>query len=237
MSITLAELAAPLRECGSEVLSLAAPMLRYRSLNTTEYVAASMDWCAQVWMSVEDLPGYDGEQVCVGCVDFLTIRLGRELIGDDVLDSHSQDAVEFAPLFEGAWLAGAVAEQFDATTINDVLVVLSVELASPLRGHRLGAWMVSEISDRMLSSHDGLIVLSPAADTPPSDQLAARRLERYWRTAGVAPIAAHPRFLGQASAYTTLEDAREGLAATADLRLQVTAAELPHHNDHHRDHQ
>ncbi|WP_157129229.1 hypothetical protein [Nocardia amamiensis] len=224
MSMTLAEVAEHVRRSGGNTVTLDAATVRYRSVNTCEYDAC-LDWCAQLWMSVEDLDGYE---LCVGCADFLTIRLGRELVAANVLDSYSRAAVEFSPLFDGEWLNDAVQDQFDATPINDVVVVLPAELAPPVRGHQFGAWMISEISDRMLSSHDGVVVLTPVAEhTDPictPDQLATARLSRYWRTCGLVPITAYPEFLAQSSAYTHLEDARTALADVArrDITIAVT---------------
>ncbi|MFX0578771.1 hypothetical protein [Nocardia nepalensis] len=229
MSMTLAEVAEHVHRSGNDTVTLGGPTVRYRSMNISEYDAC-MDWCAQAWMSVEDLDGYEDEWVCVGCADFLTIRLGRELVADNLLDSYSQTAVEFSPLFDGDWLDTAVQDQFDATPINDVVVVLSAELAPPVRGHQFGAWMISEISDRMLSSHDGLVVLTPVPEhnnpVGPPDQLATARLSCYWRTCGLVPVTAHPEFLAQSSAYTHLEDARTALTDVARRDITVTVTDL-----------
>ncbi|WP_067837326.1 hypothetical protein [Nocardia lijiangensis] len=168
-------------------------------------------------------------RVCVGCIDFLTIRLGQELVADNVLDSYSQTAEEFSPGFDGDWLDDDV-QEFDATPINYVVVVLHAEVVPPLRGHQLGAWMLTEIAYRMLSSHDGLIVLSPTPDdadpTSLAGQRATRRLSGYWRSCGLVPIPTHPGFLAQASAYTALGAARRALTSVADHQITLTAAEL-----------
>ncbi|WP_157124326.1 hypothetical protein [Nocardia pseudovaccinii] len=227
---TLREIAEQAQNDGRETLSLGGPLVRYRSINTSEFDAC-MDWCAQLWMHVDE---YDDTAVCVGCIDFLTIRLGREHVGADILDSYCQGAVEFSPLFDREWLDEQVQQQFEATPINDVLVVLTAQLAPPVRGHQLGAWMISQISDRMLSSHDGLIVLSPISDqtdgTSTVGRRARQRLDRYWRTSGLVPIDAHPEFLGQATAYNALDKARTALAPVAaqDITVAVQAIRRYH---------
>ncbi|WP_433664712.1 hypothetical protein ACQPW1_22730 [Nocardia sp. CA-128927] len=196
VSTTLAELAQQIRPTGTDSIALGGATVRYRSLNTSEYDPC-MDWCAQLWMTVDAPEGYDDTWLCVGCVDFLTIRLGRELVGADLLDSYSQAAVEFSPLFDGVWLDDAVQQQFDATPVNDIIIVLSAELAPPVRGHQLGAWMISEITARMLSSHDGMVLVSPVPDqTDPlrhPDQLARTRFEvppKWWTGGYAAEVAA-----------------------------------------------
>lgn len=228
---TLREMAEQVRSQGNETVSLSGPLVRYHSMNTSEFDAC-MDWCAQLWMHVDE---YDNAAVSVGCIDFLTIRLGREHVGVDILDSYSQAAVEFSPLFDREWLDDEVQEQFDATPINDVLVVLTADLAPPVRGHQLGAWMISEISDRMLSSHDGLIVLSPVPDETDGRSAAWRRaverLGRYWRTSGLVPIEAHPEFLGQATAYNALGNARKALAPVANRDITVEVQTLMRYNE------
>ncbi|MET8779021.1 hypothetical protein ABZV58_28795 [Nocardia sp. NPDC004654] len=169
--MTLAELAAHARRSGADTVRLSMPTARYRSLNISEYDAA-LDWCAQLTMSVDDPAEVEDERVCVGCIDFLTIRLGEEHVADNVLDSYSQTAEEFSALFDGNWLDDDIQQQFDATPINDAVVVLHAEVAPPLRGHQLAAWMLTEIAYRMLSSHDGLIVLSPTPDDVDPTSLA-----------------------------------------------------------------
>ncbi|WP_435592154.1 hypothetical protein [Nocardia sp. bgisy118] len=176
---------------------------------------------------MEELDGYE---LCCGCLDFLTIRLGRELIADNILDSYSQTAVEFAPLFDGLWLDEAVQEQFDATLINDVVVVLDAQLALPLRGRQLGAWMLSEVAGRMLSSHDGLVVARPIPDdTDPNThagRMATERLTQHWRSCGLVPVTGHQEFLAQASAYTALGSARAALDRIADRDITLTADQM-----------
>lgn len=80
----------------------------------------------------------------------------------------SQDTAHFAGLFEGEEVAQAVRDQFDDEWFKRVLIFTLVDVAAPLRGHRLGAWLVAEVIARMASPVDSLVLLYPVAGGPQS---------------------------------------------------------------------
>ena len=70
---------------------------------------------------------------------------------------------------------------------STVLILLTVLVAEPLRGHDLGAWLAAEVIARMASVTDTLVLLYPypAGETPEdvSEIQAIDALNRYWRKA------------------------------------------------------
>ena len=90
---------------------------------------------------------------------FETIRLGEHSIAD-MLDSLSQDAENFADLFDGKYVADSVQDQF-REPFNTALILLTVLVAEHLRGHDLGAWLAAEVIARMGSVSDTLVLLYP----------------------------------------------------------------------------
>jgi hypothetical protein len=77
-----------------------------------------------------------------------------------MLDSLSSDAENFAGLFDGKYVADSVQQQFQEP-FNTVLILLTVFVAEPLRGHDLGAWLAAEVIARMASVSDTLVLLYP----------------------------------------------------------------------------
>jgi hypothetical protein len=131
--------------------TLFAPEIRYRSTNDSQFDPC-MDWRAEMVLGRLDVSDYP--DVLGGYVDFLTIRLGEESI-PVMLDSLSSDAENFAGLFDGRFVAYSVQDQFEEP-FNSVLILLTVFVAEPLRGHDLGAWMVAEVISRMASAQPSL---------------------------------------------------------------------------------
>jgi hypothetical protein len=122
----------------STATTLCAPTVRYASTNDSQFDPC-MDWRAELWLG--HLDTVDEPDVLGGYADFLTIRLGEHSIAD-MLDSLSQDAENFAGLFDGKYVADSVQEQFQEP-FNTVLILLTVLVAEPLRGHDLGAWLAA----------------------------------------------------------------------------------------------
>ena len=205
--------------------ALFAPTVRYVSTNDSQFDPC-MDWRAELWLGHLDI--VDEPDVLGGYADFLTIRLGEHPIAD-LLDSLSQDAENFAGLFDGSYVAGSVQDQFHEP-FNTVLILLTVFVAKPLRGHDLGAWLAAEVIARMASVTDTLVLLypHPAGETPEdvSEIQAIDALNRYWRKAGLVPIDEHPGFLGQSTAYTALPDARCELQHVQDVQIPVDTRAL-----------
>lgn len=209
------------------VATLFAPRVRFVSIGQSQF-DAMLRWRAELEMAYLD----DGDtpQVLGGYADFLTIQIGEHSIAD-LLDSISQDAEHFAVLFEGADVNDAIQEQFsDAMPFNRILIVTMVLVAEPLRGHDLGAWLVSEVIARMAGAIDTLVLLYPyPAVHPTGDSIelaAVNRLAEYWRRTGMEHIEAYPEFLGQSTAYTSLPEARRALSGIADTQIPVAGNQL-----------
>ena len=204
----------------SNATTLFAPTVRYASTNDSQFDPC-MDWRAELWLGHLDIA--DEPDVLGGYADFLTIRLGEHSIAD-MLDSLSSDAENFAGLFDGEYVADSVQDQFQEP-FNTVLILLTVLVAEPLRGHDLGTWLAAEVIARMASVSDTLVLLYPlpAGETPEdvSEIQAIDGLNRYWRQAGLVPIDRHPGFLGQSTAYTSLPAARCALQYVEDVQLPV----------------
>jgi hypothetical protein len=204
----------------STATTLFAPTVRFASTNDSPFDPC-MDWRAELQLG--DLDIVDEPDVLGGYADFLTIRLGEHCIAE-MLDSLSQDAENFADLFHGKYVADSVAEQFEEP-FNTVLILLTVFVAEPLRGHDLGAWLAAEVIARMASVSDTLVLLypHPAGETPDdvSEIQAIDALNRHWRKAGLVPIDEHPGFLGQSTAYTALPNARDQLQHVEDVQIAV----------------
>lgn len=201
--------------------ALFAPRVRYVSTGESQF-DAMMTWRAELelaYLSEDDTPNVLG-----GYADFLVIRVGEHPI-DDLLDSLSQDAEHFAELFDGDDVAYEVQEQFEDSAFNRILIITLVEIAEPLRGHGLGAWLVAEVIDRMSSPLDTLVLLNPH---PLGDQIddateaaAVEALTRHWQRVGLQPVG--EGFLGQATAYRYLSDARARLKGVAKVHITLPA--------------
>jgi hypothetical protein len=200
--------------------TLFAPGIRYRSTNDSQFDPC-LDWRAELVLG--RLDHVDCPDVLGGYVDFLTIRLGEESI-PVMLDSLSSDAENFAGLFDGRFVAYSVQDQFEEP-FNSVLILLTVFVAEPLRGHDLGAWMAAEVISRMASVTDTLVLLypHPAGETPDnvSEIEAIDVLNRYWRKVGLVQIDDRPGFLGQSTAFTALPEARQALRHVEDVEIPV----------------
>ncbi|OKH72787.1 hypothetical protein EB73_08345 [Mycobacterium sp. SWH-M3] len=184
-----------------------------------------MTWRAELELAyLDDLDEGDTPNVLGGYADFLIVRVGEHPI-DDLLDSLSQDAEHFAELFDGDDVAYDVQGQFEDSAFNRILIITLVEIASPLRGYDLGAWLVAEVIDRMASPLDTLVLLYPYPVGDQADDAVevagVAALTRYWQRVGLVPVG--EGFLGQATAYRYLQDARAGLKGVAEVRVTVPA--------------
>lgn len=199
--------------------TLFAPRVRYVSTGESQF-DSMMTWRAELelaYLSEDDTPNVLG-----GYADFLIIRVGEHPI-DDLLDSFSQDAEHFAELFDGGDVADSVQEQFDDSPFNRILIITLVEVAAPLRGHDLGAWLVAEVISRMASPIDTLVLLYPHPLGDQVDDVAeaagVAALTRHWQRVGLQPVG--EGFLGQATAYRHLSDARARLKGVAGVHITV----------------
>ncbi|MEB3031749.1 hypothetical protein [[Mycobacterium] nativiensis] len=206
--------------------TLVAPSVRFFSSGESQF-DAMMTWRAELELAYEA----DGEftDVLAGYADFLTIRVGEHPIAD-LLDSLSEDAAEFAGLFADDDLNDALQEQFDDVPFHRILIVTMVCVAEPLRGHELGAWLVSEVIAGMAGATDTLVLLYPhpvGIETEDASVLdAANALANYWLRVGLVPIDGHPEFLGQATAYNALPNARDKLRSVGNVEILVAARHI-----------
>ncbi len=204
--------------------TLFCPRVSYTSTGESQF-DAMMTWRADLELSYFDEDDdAEAPDVVGGFAEFLVIDIGEHSIAD-MLDSLSQDTEIFAGLFEGDDVVPAVREQFDDAPFNRVLIVTLVEIAGPLRGHGLGAWLVANLIHRMASPIDTLALLYPP---PVGTQLSkgaelagTRALSRYWQRCGLMPIELQPQFLGSATAYSYLSRARAELRPVADVAITV----------------
>jgi hypothetical protein len=202
------------------------PRLQYTSTGESQF-DAMITWRADLELGYLDEHGndvWDAPNVVGGHAEFLIINAGQHPIAD-LLDSLSQDAARFAPLFEGDDVAEAVQEQFENETFNRILIVTTVEVAEPLRRNGLGAWILAELVERMASPTDTLVLLHPAPAEPPASkaaELAAKQaLSWYWQQFGPKPIKHQPEFLGAATAYGHLQRARDAFRALDEVVFPV----------------
>ncbi len=206
--------------------TLFAPSVRFFSSGESQF-DAMMTWRAELELAYEA----DGEfaDVLAGYADFLTIRVGEHPIAD-LLDSLSQDADHFSGLFADDDINDALQEQFDDVPFNRILIVTMVCVAEPLRGHELGAWLVSEVIASMAGAIDTLVLLYPhPADTETEDGsvlAAVNTLANYWLRVGLVPLDGHPEFLGQATAYNALPNARDKLRSVSNVEISVAARHI-----------
>lgn len=210
---------------------LFAPKVRFLSTNESQF-DSMMTWRAEFEMAYRDGEG-DTPEVVGGYAEFLTIRLGEHPIAE-LLDSLSQDALRFAPLFEEDDVDDSVQSQFDDAPFNRLLIITMVFVAEPLRGHNLGAWLVAEVIARMAGAIDTLVLLHPyPADMQtgdPAEPTAVKALHAFWQRTGLAPLRAHPGILGQSTAYTALPVARRTLRPVESVQIAVPTSSI--HAEH-----
>lgn len=204
--------------------TLFAPHVRYESTGESQY-DAMMTWRADLEMRyLDEHDEGDTPEVVAGYAEFLVINVGEHPI-DDLLDSLSQDTAHFAGLFEGNEVAQVVRDQFEDEWFNRVLIVTLVDVAAPLRGHRLGAWLVAEVIARMASPVDSLVLLYPSPVGPQASSEAeaagVRALVTYWQRLGLVPVEDQPQFLCAATAYSHLSRARAALRAVGEVKVAV----------------
>lgn len=214
------------REIRMDNAILFAPNVRFISTCESQF-DAMMTWRAEL-----DLAHLDDDastDVLAGYAEFLTLRIGEHPIAD-LLDSISADTEHFAELFDDDDVNDALQEQFDDVPFNRVLIVTTVSVARPVRGHDLGAWLVSEVIARMAGAIDTLVLLYPypadAEGEGAAVLAAAIVLAKYWRRVGLVPIAGHPEVLGQSTGYIALPEARDKLRSVKDVAISVSARHM-----------
>jgi hypothetical protein len=228
VAMSLAALADLVEEMGEDAVKLFAPQVRFRSVNLSEYDAC-LDWFAELTMTV-DID--DADAVVVGTLDFTLIRLGT---GDAIawcLDQFDGDHEMLAALFDGDQLTEQVEEQFETMILSgDVVLVPNIAfVAEPLRGRKLGAWLVAETIYHMLPA--GIVLVWPypvtSSDTPQIEELdgAITRLSDHFQLCGLTPVESAPWALGMSTVFTTLEQARAQLSSVRDISVSVQLEEL-----------
>lgn len=215
-------------ELADTAIEFGAPRMHYESQDAwSSTVSCCLDWRAEIHLSALDaLP--QAPDVVAGFVDFLVVQPGEEPI-PEVLELYGRTAAAFAELFEGAGIAPDLdeADDFaDGIPISAALLILHAELDPQFAHHGpLRPWAVSQIAHTMLPTTAGVVIMSAFAPSAPGGSarrlVDASHLDRDWPTVGCTPIPRHPGFVGQATAYTYLDDARSALAA---IRAQTFRA-------------
>ncbi|MUL61095.1 hypothetical protein B5P44_00650 [Mycobacterium sp. CBMA 213] len=209
----------------TDTVMLFRPRIRYTSTGESQ-VDAMMTWRADLELGYLDEYGneWNSPPVVGGHAEFVIINIGQHPIAD-LLDSLPHNTAHFADLFEDEDVAPAVQDQFPDAPFNRVLIVRLVEIAEPLRGNALGAWLVTELVERIASPTDTLVLLHPNPEGPEptktAERAAARSLTRYGKQFGLTPIKHHPEFLGAATAYGHLSRARDVLRALENTVFPV----------------
>ncbi|MDO2386907.1 hypothetical protein QRB41_26640 [Mycobacterium avium subsp. hominissuis] len=211
--------------------TLFAPKIRYTSTGESQFDAMAT-WRAELelaYLEIDGVWGEDTPDVLAGYADFLILNVGEHPIFD-LLDSLSADAEFFADLFDDDAVDFMVQDQFDAMPFNRVMIITMVDVAAPLRGHDLGAWLVAETIARMASPTDTLVLLYPHPAGPCTDSASelagTTALSRYWQRVGLEPINSQPDILGQSTAYTTLQEARALLSVVDKVEIGVPTSQL-----------
>ncbi|CAG7636763.1 hypothetical protein SIM91_05180 [Rhodococcus opacus] len=233
MSLSLAALADLAEEEGRSTVDLFAPRVRFHSVGLSD-LDACLDWFAELIMTV-DID--DADDVIVGSLDFTLIRLGTEDPIALCLDQFDGDHEMLADLFDGNQLAEQVEEQYETLAVitEAVLVPNIAFVTEPLRGHDLGAWLVSETIHRMLPTGIVLMwpypVLSSDPDLDAGAQIAAldsaiSRLSDHFGRCGLTPIESAPWALGMSTAFEALPVARSRLGAVRSTTVSLSIDQL-----------
>jgi hypothetical protein len=130
---------------------------------------------------------------------------------------RASDPSWFSQLFHGAELAPEVEEQFeDALAIHSVLLVQDAFIDPAFRGHRLGPWTVADVIHRMADVVTSLVLMFPHLCELVIPTIWDSMEELYDAAYGYwqQQLSLEPMgdgFLGQATAFTSLENARAAL--------------------------
>lgn len=203
------------------------PRVRYSSMGESEF-DASMQWCAGLTMWNAD----DGQsKVLVGHLRFLSMRLWEDPVAD-MLDSLSADDAMFLDLFDGEDVNDEIVEQFSGISFSNVLVLECAEVAEPLRGNNLGAWLAAEVVSRMACGPGTLVAGYPHPFGDPfggrTEKQAVAKLRRHWRQAGLVPLKGASHLFGGTTDLPALSRARRKIgSAVEDLRVRID----PNHPD------
>lgn len=230
MAMSLTELIDLLHRRGLDSVDLFSPRVRFHSVDTSD-LDACMDWFAEIVMTV-GIDDDDVDDVVVGSLDFVVIRLHTDDPIALCLDQFSGDHEMLAGLFEGNRLSASVEEQFESWSAPGAVLIPNVAfVVQPLRGHRLGAWLLAETIYRMLPSGTVLTWPYPVGDTdaPPVAALddAITRLSQHFTQCGLKQVESAPWALGMSTAFTHLDNARTVLdESVRDLSVTIPLAAL-----------
>jgi hypothetical protein len=218
---------------GEKAITLAYPRLEYRGLPDAEPGFAIVHWLIDISMSIEDVDDWDEKRLDVGFLELWTLPLDESLT--DTLDAISADTAEYLPLLLHGVISDDVEEQFENPFITGLLILNRAYVHPALRGHDVGAWAVAQaIWNLTFGSLDVLVVAypTPTEDRPGvSEEAASMRLAQHWGMAGLQPIEACPKLVGQITAADALNDARDALAEVADIEIRVAVSDLLAHPD------
>lgn len=211
----------------STAIELAVPRMHYESQDTCPSISGCLDWRAEIRMTALDAHGR-APDITVGAVDFLILQLGREPVAE-VLPYFGERADAFTELFDDFYLTDDLDENEHFTAgmpISAVLLLLDAHLHPALPDSQLRAWAVAHTIDTMLPTTAGLVAMHATAATTQTKAsaralISADDVDPDWPRIGCTMIPGHPRFFGQATAYTYLETARTALEECRDQALRI----------------
>ncbi len=198
------------------------------------------DWRAQLHLTNADNPTI---VVLAGYIDFLVARLGNGsipamLAATPGRGEAASDPAHFAQLFDGPELDEDIEEQFDDALCIHTVLIQDAFVDPAFRGHRLGRWTVADVVHRMADVTNGIVAMFPhlcdlVVPTVYDDMDALYdEAYSYWQQhLNLEPLG--DGFLGQATAFTHLENARAALedARSAFVAIDVGEFELRRRNN------
>jgi hypothetical protein len=222
----LADLSAAVGD--EQAITLTVPLLEYCGLPAAGPEFAMMHWSVDISMEIGDVEGWDEKRLDVGFLELWTVPVDGSLA--DCLDAISADTAEYLALVSHGVISDDVEEQFENPFMTGLLIINRAYIHPALRGRDLGAWAVAQaIRNLTFGSSEVLVVAypTPTEDRPGvSEEAAAKGLAQHWGKAGLEPIEACPKLVGQATSADALDDARDALTDVADVEITVTVSDL-----------
>lgn len=209
-------------------VTLFLPHLEYRGSPASDPHSEATHWQVDILMSIEDDEEWRPAQLTVGFLQLWTLPIDESVA--ETLDHISADTAEYLQLLSADALSDAVLEQFGDSFFTGLLILDRAYIHPALRGHSLALWAVAQ-SIRQLT-FGAFTVLVTAFPTPTEDRsgmstaAAAKRLRQHWGGAGLEPIHACPKLVGQSTATNALDDARADLSVTAAMEVTLTVGDL-----------
>ena len=208
-------------------ITLMWPHLEYRGIAAGDAEQKAIHWRADIAMYVEtdeeSEQDFGPRQLKVGFLELFTLPVDDSV--SETLDSISVDTAEYLELIAYDALSEEVQEQFDSPFVSGLLILNGAYIHPMLRGHNLGAWAVVQAIRHL--TYGSITTLVVAYPTPTEERLGvpeaegAARLAQHWGKAGLEPVVACPKLMGQTTACTPIEDAGATLADVAELEVAI----------------